>query len=454
MILLELFNLIFNRIKGLFILVDWISQCLEYLQIQGPLNLLNIDESSQKVFDVFLECGNLNECCEAPLIPILSVLDELHGQPFNGSKPIILQINEIFNAGAPFSTRKNTNSARLLKLQMTDGYSNITGIELEAINGINKLSPPGIKICIFGAIVYHGTLLLTNRHCKVLGGGVPEYDRYAANDETTTDVSVNQSSSVPVLPSSTAIPATAGVDAEKIQMDMAITKPINTEFNDTVSQQVEIGNLRVVKEDRVDYEDVMNGMDDYSYYDKYAEEEMLLDTYDEMPPSIDRNVSKPSISDKLSDTVYNQQQNHVISVYDDNNVKLNDNISVATPEIECDFHNHMPSVIIDEQPPGHEIAMTEYSVDLNSENHQQHHDYVVDHIERNSVVDMTNDSGEINMTTSTSDLKIIKQIFLTNFRSLINTLSTDNLTSEGWIRGLAVGITIFSVVDNPMDSKL
>lgn len=163
-----------SRINGLCLANEWINQCLEYLEVQGPLYSLSDEDIVQKVFSLFIECGDLREISVGDAtIPSMTELAKIHNRPLLpvAMDRLILQIDEIVNVGSPQDSRRSKTSKRLLKLFLTDGRNNIIGIELLPIPGLEVDTLPGSKLVVYSkAQIKRGAVLLSPTNCKFLGG--------------------------------------------------------------------------------------------------------------------------------------------------------------------------------------------------------------------------------------------------------------------------------------------
>lgn len=96
--------------------------------------------------------------------------------------PVVLQIVSIGNITQPLRRRDENTQPRLLAIQLSDGTTKVTGIEIEALSDINANTPPGGKILYLGGIIRFGKLLLTPNNFKYIGGVVDHLlEAYQAN---------------------------------------------------------------------------------------------------------------------------------------------------------------------------------------------------------------------------------------------------------------------------------
>ena len=84
-------------------------------------------------------------------------------------RPIVLQIEELVNIGAPLEHRQSEQNATF-KMFLTDGHRSVIGLLLDRIPGISWNTPIGGKILVREAYIGRGLLLLHSRNCKYIGG--------------------------------------------------------------------------------------------------------------------------------------------------------------------------------------------------------------------------------------------------------------------------------------------
>ncbi|XP_055534260.1 tudor domain-containing protein 3 [Wyeomyia smithii] len=94
-------------------------------------------------------------------------------ETFDGN--VVVQILKIRNISAPKANEESKVAPRLLKLILTDGQTQYTGLEYRTILSLSLDTPPGTKIYLKnGPIkVSQGLLLLSDDNVSVLGGRVP-----------------------------------------------------------------------------------------------------------------------------------------------------------------------------------------------------------------------------------------------------------------------------------------
>ncbi|XP_041936992.1 tudor domain-containing protein 3 isoform X2 [Alosa sapidissima] len=87
--------------------------------------------------------------------------------------PCVLQVQKIRNVAAPKDHEESQGAPRMLRVQMTDGHINCTGIEFKHLSKISLNTPPGTKVKLLGSLsVKNGFLLLDDSKVSVLGGEV------------------------------------------------------------------------------------------------------------------------------------------------------------------------------------------------------------------------------------------------------------------------------------------
>ena len=147
--------------KGIVVAPGWLEAALAYLVSIGE------SPSVTSVYQQFL-CSDLQHSCAGTLPPNV---DTFHKQVLAGSH--VLQVNEIFNAGASLEHREQENSGRMLKLSLTDGRSFVVGFEYRRLpTSIHIKSKLGIKVRVKDVMVRRGLLMLQPQNTEILGGSV------------------------------------------------------------------------------------------------------------------------------------------------------------------------------------------------------------------------------------------------------------------------------------------
>ena len=80
-----------------------------------------------------------------PFFP-LEINSSMDGVELKG--PIVLQIVKVENITQPLRRRDENTQPRLLAIQVSDGTTKVTGIEIEQLSDINASTPPGIIVII------------------------------------------------------------------------------------------------------------------------------------------------------------------------------------------------------------------------------------------------------------------------------------------------------------------
>ncbi|KAJ2964804.1 hypothetical protein NQZ79_g361 [Umbelopsis isabellina] len=146
----------------------------------------------EQIYNVFLETDIIQS--SIPVIP--PDFGQLHDVLFpDSSKGIVLQINNIIDIEnsaqsllntitvsnpvrqvyqqAPTESNAPVNFPRgTLKLEVTDGYRQITALEVKRIASLSMNVPIGAKILIKNCHIAHGTLMIEPGNCQLLGGKV------------------------------------------------------------------------------------------------------------------------------------------------------------------------------------------------------------------------------------------------------------------------------------------
>jgi len=109
--------------------------------------------------------------------------------------PVILQIISVGNITQPLRRRDENTQPRMLSIQVSDGTTKVTGIEIEHLPDINANTPPGGKILFSGGTVRFGKLLFTPQNFKYIGGVVDHLlEAYQANKivQKLRSIGINQ----------------------------------------------------------------------------------------------------------------------------------------------------------------------------------------------------------------------------------------------------------------------
>ncbi|CAG4951260.1 unnamed protein product [Colias eurytheme] len=180
-----------NTVRGFlasnYMLVDdeWLSGCVEYLSED---NNYSVDEIKNLAKEQWL-LNNLKEICPGSLPKNLK---DQKKTLLNGR--FVLQINAAVDIGAPAyqqylklqkvntenieatrSFEDKVKNNRMIKLYMTDGVQDVSGIEYKPMRNLTCDITPGCKVLIKGPIeCRRGVMLLTESSIELLGGEVQE----------------------------------------------------------------------------------------------------------------------------------------------------------------------------------------------------------------------------------------------------------------------------------------
>ncbi|KAE8626101.1 hypothetical protein XENTR_v10006506 [Xenopus tropicalis] len=156
--------------------------------------------------------------------------------------PCVLQIQKIRNISAPKDNEESQAAPRMLRLQLTDGHTSCTAIELNYLSKISLNTPPGTKIKLLGTIeVKNGYLLLDDTNTVVLGG---EVEHLIEKWELQRSLSKHSRSNIgieggppPFVPFGQRCASVASVDSKELDsrktlQASSVTKPVgeNDEF--------------------------------------------------------------------------------------------------------------------------------------------------------------------------------------------------------------------------------
>lgn len=169
----------------------WLEACVNWIQEENNSANLSQAQINKQVLEQWL-LTDLRDL-EHPLLPD-DILEIPKGE-LNGF--YALQINSLVDVSQPAYSQiqklrgKNTTNdlvsaetqmtpkpwevrpSRMLMLQLTDGVTQIQGMEYQSIPALHSALPPGTKILVHGHISFRlGVLLLKPENVKVLGGEV------------------------------------------------------------------------------------------------------------------------------------------------------------------------------------------------------------------------------------------------------------------------------------------
>lgn len=85
----------------------------------------------------------------------------------------IVQVQRIQNISAPKCNQESKSAPRMLLLELTDGSTYCSAIELDHLTTLSVNTPPGTKILLKGTIkIFQGMLVLTSSTMKICNGVV------------------------------------------------------------------------------------------------------------------------------------------------------------------------------------------------------------------------------------------------------------------------------------------
>lgn len=205
----------------------WLEACVNWIQEENNNANLSQAQINKQVLEQWL-LTDLRDL-EHPLLPE-DILEIPKGE-LNGF--YALQINSLVDVSQPVYSQiqklrgKNTGNdlvsaetqstpkpwevrpSRMLMLQLTDGVTQIQGMEYQSIPALHSALPPGTKILVHGHILFRlGVLLLKPENVKVLGGEVDGLSEENAQekvlarligelDPTVSDIPNNPNHNVP-----------------------------------------------------------------------------------------------------------------------------------------------------------------------------------------------------------------------------------------------------------------
>ena len=144
----------------------------------------------KQVFDLYLD-QDLHEIGTASLPEHLGDIERgvLEG-------PFVLQIDEISNVGASVAQKSTPgvnldNKRRLCKMYITDGCTDVMGIETHFIKELSVFTDAGCKMLVQNVQIRRGSMLLSPLCVQILYG---EVDRLVAKQKKTTVIDSSSSS--------------------------------------------------------------------------------------------------------------------------------------------------------------------------------------------------------------------------------------------------------------------
>ncbi|XP_006835027.1 PREDICTED: recQ-mediated genome instability protein 1 [Chrysochloris asiatica] len=199
--------------------VMWLEACINWIQEENNNVKLSQAQINKQVFEQWL-LTDLRDL-EHPLLPD-GILEVSKGE-LNGF--YALQINSLVDVSQPAYSQiqklRGTNTrndlvtaetqvpqkpweakpSRMLMLQITDGITQMQGMEYQSIPALHSDLPPGTKILIYGNISFRlGVLLLKPENVKVLGGEVDALLEEYAQEKVLARLIGELDSMVPVIP--------------------------------------------------------------------------------------------------------------------------------------------------------------------------------------------------------------------------------------------------------------
>lgn len=96
---------------------------------------------------------------------------------------LVMQLTNIRNISAPKSNQESKTSPRLLQIDMTDGQTYCSGLEMEHLPNFNTNIAPGTKVLLQNSVrTIQGIMSLAPQNITVLGGKVATiYEKWEAN---------------------------------------------------------------------------------------------------------------------------------------------------------------------------------------------------------------------------------------------------------------------------------
>lgn len=100
---------------------------------------------------------------------------------------VVLQITNVRNISAPKVNQESKTSPRLLQIDLTDGQTVCSGLDLEHLSSFNVNVAPGTKVLLKNTVkVVQGFLLLTQQNIQILGGQVQTlYEKWESSRTLT-----------------------------------------------------------------------------------------------------------------------------------------------------------------------------------------------------------------------------------------------------------------------------
>ncbi|CAG0918025.1 unnamed protein product [Notodromas monacha] len=171
------------RARGWYLSEEGLEICMDELTPSGSGSKRD-DAKGPSVDEIIAVAKNID--IKTIGVPFLSdLLKQKATSDKATTTEVVLQVQKIRNISAP-KINENSNSApRMLRLNLSDGYSSIKGVEIELVPGLNLNLPPGTKVHVAlcgkdqsraetpGSFV-NNYLLLGPTSITVIGGRVPD----------------------------------------------------------------------------------------------------------------------------------------------------------------------------------------------------------------------------------------------------------------------------------------
>lgn len=243
----------------------WLEACVNWIQEENNSANLSQAQINKQVLEQWL-LTDLRDL-EHPLLPD-DILEIPKGE-LNGF--YALQINSLVDVSQPAysqiqklrgkSTTNDLVSAetqtapepwqvrpsRMLMLQLTDGVTQVQGMEYQSIPALHSALPPGTKILVHGHILFRlGVLLLKAENVKVLGGEVDGLAEEYAQEKILARLIGEPDPTVSVIPnnSNPSAPRVSGdLDAALGPSDEELLASLDESEEPAASDDVTVGRL-------------------------------------------------------------------------------------------------------------------------------------------------------------------------------------------------------------------
>ncbi|XP_023942791.2 recQ-mediated genome instability protein 1-like [Bicyclus anynana] len=292
---------------------DWITGCVNYfMEDSGCTDIIEIQNQAKEQWLL----NNLQEICPGSLPANLSSV-----QKTCLTRRFVLQINAVCDIGTPAyqqylkiqkvnmenveATTKfdeKVPSHRMIKLYMTDGMQDVTGIEYRPMRNLSLDITPGCKILIKGPVeCRRGMLLLTESCIELLGGEV-------------NDLSTNTQRYL--LSAKLGLPMT-----EETNLDSTFSHPRNTNIP-SPHTEMPSSNIEPVLEPRFDQTDQMNGIQ----ASNFADDDIDVDELS----AIEAEYSDSRVRRPLDDSTHQPEKKMKIDLTTNTNTVDNSNRNPTT----------------------------------------------------------------------------------------------------------------------------